>query len=352
MASETRDFVLSTGKVTRENLHWRRPLLIAIVTGSLTALCILTGHTSYAVPIAVGAWFTALSDTRQAFGVHWRYMAWTCMWLAIGATIGGFASTTGSWQLIIVGAMSLACGFAGALGGLGLANGSLTLVMYAIFAGAPVSDRTAGQTGLLVLAGGIISILVSLVVYLIGARSQLHEHRPAPDSIRHRLSEHLNLHDDYVWHSVRLAVAMVVATALSHALGWPHEYWIPMTVAWIARPGRRLTLERTMHRVLGTLAGIVVVIGLMLTAGYSQYQLAVLVAAGAGMTLIFIRANYTLAVTGITIAVLCLFAVEGQSLEINAPYRIAATLLAGAITALSALLWQPDNSSRSGNAAP
>ncbi|MEY4137477.1 MAG: hypothetical protein RL205_1605 [Actinomycetota bacterium] len=347
MANGARNVMLSMSRVARENLQWRRPTLIAIVTGLLAALCVSTDHTSFAVPLAVGAWFTSLSDTRQAFGVHWRTMAWTCLWLAIGASVGGFASTLGYWQLLVVAVVSVLCGFAGSLGGLGLVNGSLTLVMYAIFAGAPVSDRTAAQTGLLVLAGGLVSIAVTFVVYLIGARAQLHEHRPAPESILTRVRAHLGSHDDYLWHGVRLAVAMVAATALAHVLAWPHEYWIPMTVAWIARPDKSLTLERTVHRVVGTLAGIVVVIGLMLTAGHSPYQLAVLVAAGAAMTLIFIRANYALAVTGITIAVMCLFAIEGQSLEINAPYRIAATLIAGVITALSAFLWLPDRSSRS-----
>jgi len=342
MASSTRDFVMSTGRVTRENLQWRRPVLIAVVTGLLAALCIATDHTSFTVPLAVGAWFTSLSDTRQAFGVHWHTMAWTCVWLAIGATIGGFASTLGHWDLLIVAAMAIGCGFAGALGGLGLINGSLTLVMYAIFAGAPVSDRTAAQTGLLVLAGGLISIIVTFAVYALTARDQLRTH-PAPhETIRRRLRSHLTSDDAYLWHGVRLAVAMVLATALSHALAWPHEYWIPMTVAWIARPGKRLTLERTLHRVLGTLGGIVLVVCLMLTAGYSQYQLAVLVAAGAAMTLIFIRANYALAVTGITIAVMSLFAIEGQSVEVNAPYRIWATIMAGVITAGCATLWLPD----------
>lgn len=342
MASSTRDFVLSTGRVTRENLQWRRPVLIAVVTGLLAALCIATDHISYTVPLAVGAWFTSLSDSRQDFGIHWRTMGWTCIWLSVGATIGGLASTLGHWQLLVVGFMSICCGFAGALGGLGLVNGSLTLVMYAIFAGAPVSDRTAAQTGILVLAGGIISILVTFAVYALTARDQLRAHSAPHETARHRMRSHLTKDDEYLWHGVRLAVAMVLATALSHALSWPHEYWIPMTVAWIARPGKRLTLERTLHRVLGTLAGIVLVVCLMMTAGYSEYQLAVLVAAGAAMTLIFIRANYALAVTGITVAVMSLFAIEGQSVEVNAPYRIWATIMAGVITAMCATLWLPD----------
>ena len=137
---------------------------------------------------------------------------------------------------------------------------------------------------------------------------------------------------------------MVIATAIAHLLGWPHEYWIPMTVAWVARPGRQLTLERIWHRVLGTLVGIAVVTLLMLAAGRSPYELAVLTAAGATMSLIFIRAHYALAVTGITISIMTLFAIEGQSFEMNADYRIWATLVAGVLLALGTLIWPSSDS--------
>lgn len=339
MASMTRNLLLSTARVQRENLHWRRPLIAGVVTGLLAALCIATDHTSYAVPLAVGSWFTSLIDTRQPFGIHLRTMSWSALWLAVGATIGGFASTTGYWQLLIVAGMALACGFAGALGGLGLGNGSLVLVMYAIFAGSPVSDRHALQTGLLVLIGGFVTIVTSTAIYAMCARDQLRVRPEKPTPVLHRLAAHLNAHDEYVIHGVRLALIMVVATAIAHLLGWPHEYWIPMTVAWVARPGGALTLERTWHRVLGTIAGIVLITCLMLASGQSAYELAVLAAAGATMTLIFVRANYAIAVTGITIAIMALFAIEGQSFEMNALFRIWATLVAGGLLTVGVLIW-------------
>jgi uncharacterized membrane protein YccC len=157
--------------------------------------------------------------------------------------------------------------------------------------------------------------------------------------VAQRIVQASHLNDEFVRHGMRLAIVMVVATAIAHFLGWPHEYWIPMTVAWVARPGRRLTLERTWHRVLGTIAGIVFVTALMLTSGNSPYELAVLTAAGATMTLIFVRAHYAIAVAGITIAVISLFAIEGQSFELNAPYRIWATLVAGVLLTIGTLVW-------------
>lgn len=339
MSSAIQGVLSSTTRIEKANLHWRRPLIAGIVTGLLAALCIATDHTSYAVPLALGSWFTSLIDTQQKFGLHLRTMLWTALWLSIGATLGGLASSTGYWQLLIVAAMSMACGLAGALGGLGLGNGSLVLVMYAVFAGAPVSDRAALTTGVLVLLGAIITIVTSVVLYAIGSRDEMREHPPAQPSVTSRLRSHLHLSDEFVRHGARLAIVMVAATAIAHFLGWPHEYWIPMTVAWVARPGRQLTWERTWHRLLGTLAGIAVATGLMFTSGNSPYELAVLAAAGATMTLIFVRAHYALAVTGITVTVMALFAIEGQSFDLNAPYRIWATLVAGALLALGTFVW-------------
>jgi hypothetical protein len=339
MSSAITGVLSSTTRIDKANLHWHRPLIAGIVTGLLAALCIATDNTSYAVPLAVGSWFTSLLDTQQKFGLHLRTMSWSALWLAIGATIGGLASSTGYWQLLVVAAMSVACGFAGALGGLGLGNGSLTLVMYAVFAGAPVTDRAAVTTGLLVLLGGLVTIATSVLMYAIGAREQMRERPAASVPVGSRLRSHLHLHDDLVRHGVRLAIVMVAATAIAHALSWPHEYWIPMTVAWVARPGRQLTFERTWHRILGTIAGIVFLTALMFTAGNSPYELAVLAAFGATITLIFVRAHYAIAVAGITIAVMSLFAIEGQSFDLNAHYRIWATLVAGVLLTLGTLIW-------------
>jgi uncharacterized membrane protein YccC len=132
---------------------------------------------------------------------------------------------------------------------------------------------------------------------------------------------------------------MVIATAIAHSMSWPHEYWIPMTVAWVARPGRILTLERTWNRILGTLAGIVFITCLMLVTGNPPYELAFLITAGVTLHLALVRANYAIAVSGLTVTIMALFAIDGQTVEMNAPYRIVATLIAGLLLSIGTLLW-------------
>jgi uncharacterized membrane protein YccC len=339
MASRAKTLLTSPRRLEKSNVHWRRPAIIGAVTGLIATVCIATGHNAYALPLVTGAWFTALLDTHDLIGPHLRKMCGTVLWLSVGATIGGLASSTGYWQLIIVAVVAFICGFAGAFGNFGLGAGSLALAMYALFAGMPVSERTALQGGALTLLGGAISISITLVIYLVGARSQVRVGGAAPAPRLATLKSHLRPDDPYLRHAVRLSVLMVIATAIAHSMSWPHEYWIPMTVAWVARPGRILTLERTWNRILGTLAGIVFITCLMLVTGNPPYELAFLITAGVTLHLALVRANYAIAVSGLTVTIMALFAIDGQTVEMNAPYRIVATLIAGLLLSIGALLW-------------
>lgn len=132
---------------------------------------------------------------------------------------------------------------------------------------------------------------------------------------------------------------MVVATGLAAWLDWPHHYWIPMTVAWIARPARTATVEKVVHRMLGTLGGIVLAVVLINDVGMNPYVLASIVAVGVAISLIFLRANYPIAVVGLTLAVIALFDIDGEPVDETAPYRVAATLLAGLLALLGTLIW-------------
>jgi MFS family permease len=345
MASIVGDVLRSTTRFEKANVHWHRPVITGVVTGLIAAICIATGNQSYALPLAMGSWFTSVLDSHQVFGTHLRTMCGSALWLALGATIGGLASSTGYWQLLIVAVMALACGFAGAFGDFGTRAGSLTLAMYALFAGIPMSERSALQSGLLTLIGGAITIVITIALYLVGARSQLIAPCSGHESALTRLKSHMRPGDMFLRHGVRLSVLMVVATALAHSVTWPHEYWIPMTVAWVARPGSQLTLERTWLRILGTLAGIVIITCLMLITGNPPYELAILVGVGVAILLAFVQANYAVAVIGLTMAIMALFGIEGESVDANAPYRFLATIVAGILLTIATLVWPVDKNS-------
>lgn len=331
--------VRSSVTVNTSLLSWWRPLISAVVTFGLIAACIVLEHPEYAVPVAIGSWFAGITNSGGPIGTHWRSMVWTTALITFGATLGALVSNSLIAQLVVVVLMALACGFVGCLGPTPMTNGIVTLVVYTVFAGAPSDHRSAFTTGFLILLGGFACILVTVGLYALG-RSPGFSARPiSGPPWRGVLRAHAHASDDFLRHSVRLAVVMIIATGLAAWLDWPHHYWIPMTVAWIARPARTATVEKVVHRMLGTLAGIVLAVLLIDDVGMNPYVLAVLVGVGVVISLIFLRANYPIAVTGLTMAVIALFAIDGEPVDETAPYRVAATLLAGVIALLGTLIW-------------
>ncbi len=329
----------SSIKINTSLVQWWRPLISAVITFGLTVACIGFGHPEYAVPVAIGSWFAGITDSGDPIGVYWRAMAWTTAFVTFAATLGSLVSNSPLAQLIVVALMALACGFVGCLGPTPMTNGIVTLVVYSVFAGQPAAHRSAFTTGLLILLGGITCILITVGLYAL-ARSPGFSARPVTGMpVLGSLRSHLHVTDSFVRHSVRLAVVMIFATGLAAWLDWPHHYWIPMTVAWIARPARDATVEKVVHRMLGTLVGILLAVLLINDTGMNLYVLAVISAVGIAISLIFLRANYPIAVVGLTLAVIALFAIDGEPVDETAPYRVAATLLAGMIALLGTFIW-------------
>ncbi len=339
MAFPLRTVLLGTARVRREQLTWRRPLQSSVVTAVLTAMCVAIDEPQFALAIAIGAWFAGIADTGEAIGDHWRSMAWTTLWVSLAALVGALASEHNAAEVGIVVVMSLACGFVGALGARGALNGMLALVVYAIFAGSPTSDRGAIQMFALVAVGGIVQILVAVLPAAARRSQRLASSVDPRDLVRVRLAIHLNTDDDFVRHAVRLAIAMLIASLVANISGWPHEYWIPMSVAWMARPDRFGTATRVIERILGTIAGIVIAAVVVDGMELGPYGLVVFVGVGVFFCLAFLRANYPVAVIGITCAVVALFAIQGETVAETAPTRIVATVIAGVITVLTSFIW-------------
>lgn len=133
-------------------------------------------------------------------------------------------------------------------------------------------------------------------------------------------------------HAVRLAVAVTLATALTTFGDFPHEYWLPMTVAWMARPDLGGTLSRVGLRVVGTIVGVTVSALILSVFNPGTVGVTLLVGVATLLAAVFIFANYAIAVVGITMFVLILFSTSGESVSEDVVLRTAATVLAGVIT--------------------
>lgn len=343
--STWRKVILGTAPIRFREMEWRRTIVVASVVGSLTALSIWFGEPEAAFPLAVGSLFTGLSGISEAPEHRWRVMLWTGLWVGLASILGGLMSNVGVAELAVVAVVGAGCGFAGALGRRGALVGVLTLVTYAIYAGIPDTGSGTFESGALVGLGAMIQMAALLIPVLVRNRRLLRGREDDLPSMRSRLKAHSQRRDDFLRHGVRLAAAMVVASAIGHSSNWPHQYWIPMTVAWLSRPDTMGMATRVLSRVAGTIVGVGLAIVIINVFEIRSYGLAVVIALAAVVMLLFLATDYTLAVTGITVIVMALMSLMGEQIDQAAPTRIGATLVAGVIVVVASVSW-PSKSAR------
>lgn len=187
------------------------------------------------------------------------------------------------------------------------------------------------------LAGSIAEPLADAVASLdgpwpIGRRARI-EHPPLPRAaILPRLRAHLSLSGPIAEHAIRLTIAFGGATLASVIVGVSHAYWVPLTVAWVAKPDLSSTVSRVTMRIIGTILGLITVSVLLLAVhGLPDARIVLVVAVGAtgALALAYLSANYPLAVLGITSFVLLVEYLSGDDARYDVVARLVATVIGG-----------------------
>ena len=501
-----REITRSTLAVDWAAVRWFSPLRGGLVCGGLAAVAVASGHRHEAVPLAIGALFTGLGDPRGPFAPRVRILALISVLLAVSAFVGALVAGAGTAQVLLSALVAAVCGFAGIAGTRAAMGGVLVMVAFIVFSGTPTSDRTAVETAVLILVGGLcqaIAITLPLITRRVGGmretiaiiyrtlgfslrdgpqaaanptlalrlleseeritesgaqgatrdwlltfidagdcarlsyvaltpdgepddpaqRSLLADFartgsdlalaiaqalefpirrrrvarplaafgaaaracidgvptadhvvvetierdlRAAADAVsgdwpvgrrghvslslrlgraRHwRLRPHLRLGDPFARHAIRLAAVVAIATVLSKVHGFPHGYWLPMTIAWISRPDFSGTAVKTVARVLGTLVGlfaVVVVVGLL---GTSPWVIVPVLVVSATCVFMFVVPNYTIMTAGITAFIVAIFVFDGDGLREDVPARAVATFGAALLVLVAAYVWRTRSS--------
>lgn len=323
-------------------LDWRDALRGSIVTAGIMAVPIAMGDPKAAIPLSIGAVFTAIAEAGYPLGRRWRIMLWTTLWLMIASGGGSLISDLPIIAVLVTVPVAFICGAAGFAGARPALVGLLSLVVFAIYVGLPVPLDDAPTTAALLGLGGVIQTIVCVVVSLFTLRrrngTSLWEHlRAAQDTDRSRpqLADLFGSGKPFLAHATRLTVVMVIATAISESTPIPHQYWLPMSVAWMSKPDREGTVVRVIHRLAGTILGLAV-IGLIVVALHpTTTGFAIISVIGAAVTIAFIWVNYAAAVTGVTVWVMGLFAMVGDPVIETMGLRLLATIAAAALVLIA-----------------
>jgi uncharacterized membrane protein YccC len=140
-------------------------------------------------------------------------------------------------------------------------------------------------------------------------------------------------------YSLRLAVVLILGTAVFKILKLPHGYWIPFSSLVVLQPDFGSTWRRAFHRASGTVLGVVAVGGLLyLHPPY--WVLLAMMAVLCGVIAHFLKHNYIAAVFIVTIMlVVSMEAMGPVSFEL-ALERLVCCVLGSFLAFLAALtLW-------------
>nr|WP_240942880.1 FUSC family protein [Planosporangium thailandense] len=152
----------------------------------------------------------------------------------------------------------------------------------------------------------------------------------------------VNRHSVILPAAARLAVAVAAGAGLGRALGLDHSYWVGLTVAAVLLASNStLALRRSVHRVVGTVAGVALAYAL-LSWHPPLFVIVACVAVIQFAAEMVVTTTYGLAVIGITVLALVLFhlGAPGAAVGTALGSRLGDTVLGAAVAlVLRGVLW-------------
>lgn len=135
-------------------------------------------------------------------------------------------------------------------------------------------------------------------------------------------------------HSLRVAIVMLIGFVVAKSLDFAHSYWILLTILVISKPGFSLTKERNYQRLIGTVVGAFVGMGILVYIHDKNTLFVILLICMIG-SYSFQRKNYVVSVLFMTPYILVLFDFLGMGSLSIARERIYDTLIGSGIALLA-----------------
>jgi hypothetical protein len=222
--------------------------------------------------------------------------------------------------------------------------GQQCVITFLVASAFPASIGPACDRALLILAGGGVQVISSAI--LLQLFRQLGDHLSS--LARYIRAEHLALRSAYLLatqsiigrrflssaipYSLRVAVTLAVTTEIYRRLNFASGYWIPMTALLVLKPGLTDTVSRAIARLIGTLAGAIVVsFCLAHIPNPSPTVLAVFTLLFAGLSYGTVNVNYALFSVCITGYIVFLLSINNVPGPLIAQRRAVCTALGGFI---------------------
>lgn len=317
---------LDLGSIDRELV-----LRGATVTALLVLADLWIGRGDVVVPLSIGAVFVNLVESRPGETRPLATMATTTVLLTLCTGMAVACSSSSGLAVASSSAMAFVCGSSTKHSARTAIVALLTLVIFTIVVGIPATRPDSFLLMLPILIGGSTQTLAAWIMrprqrgdMATKASRPREEATPTPSVGQRR----------QLRHALRLAITIGIATAIAESTGLRHHYWLPMSVAWMSKLDLDSTVDRVVHRVLGTTAGLALLAALELVTRVQGWALIVIAIVGAAITMAAIWINYAVAVAGVTLWIVGLFTLTGDPAVETLGLRLAATMLAALMVLL------------------
>lgn len=163
-----------------------------------------------------------------------------------------------------------------------------------------------------------------------------------PSSIDFQLlKENLSFRSNNFLHALRVTIATTLGYAISILLHLEFSYWVLLTILVILKPSYSLTKKRNYHRLLGTIIGVLVGIGLLFLIASPEGRVAVMILFILA-SYSFIGTNYFIGVVFMTSYVIMFFYIINSNNFVSViENRVIDTAIGSAIAFLSTYILVP-----------
>jgi hypothetical protein len=205
-----------------------------------------------------------------------------------------------------------------------------------------------GRTAMVLLGGALVMLLHALFFHLVSHPTMRAEAATPPLRTRlqarasqlwSRLRNEIHFTGDTASYTVRMAITLLLCTAIYRHFHIRNGYWLPMTALLVLKPQWSATLSRGIARLVGTVAGAGMALLLARTLTLNTPVIFALVVLCAWACYAMQAVNYAVFSLFTTLYIVFLFRFGGFSQTSAAHIRLFNTALGGAIALLIDAIW-------------